>query len=101
TISEAGENYDNKKGGDSTNKKTFISATGNDKFWKIRNEEFYADGDGEKNKSKAKGASSKFKAESVEADKPEIRKICEEAYESTTEEGTSYPIADVNIFCVL
>ncbi|GCE63053.1 hypothetical protein MHSWG343_00310 [Candidatus Mycoplasma haematohominis] len=101
TISEAGENYDNKKGGDSTNKKTFISVTGNDKFWKIRNEEFYADGNGAKSKSKATGESSKFKVKSAETDKPEIRKICEGAYESTKEEQTNYPIADVNIFCVL
>ncbi|GCE63056.1 hypothetical protein MHSWG343_00340 [Candidatus Mycoplasma haematohominis] len=103
TISEVGEsNYNNStKGKDETNAKKLVSVIGNDKFWEIRNEEFYANDNGAKSKSKATGGSSKFKAKSAETPRPKIRDICGEAYNSQTSDTSEYPSGEVDIFCVL
>ncbi|GCE63065.1 hypothetical protein [Candidatus Mycoplasma haematohominis] len=103
TISEVEDaDYgENTKGKDATNSKKFVAVKGNDKFWEIRNKEFYGDDSGEKSKSKSTVGTSKFKAKSVETPRPKIRDICEEAYRSGKDESTDYPSAEVNIFCVL
>ncbi|GCE63064.1 hypothetical protein [Candidatus Mycoplasma haematohominis] len=90
------------KGGDSTKNKGFIAVTGNDKFWEIRNKEFYEGLDSDKkSRSKAAGQSSKFKTDSEGNSKQNIRDICGAAYKSQTSEDESYPISEINIFCVL
>ncbi|WP_216082670.1 hypothetical protein [Candidatus Mycoplasma haematohominis] len=102
TIGEvSGESYDpnTNYGGDSTNVKKFIAVTGNDKFWEIRNKEFYADS-GDKSNSQA-SESSKFKSESKKTSKPNIRDICKAAYGSAKTNNTDYPDAEINKFCVL
>ncbi|GCE63061.1 hypothetical protein [Candidatus Mycoplasma haematohominis] len=90
----------NKKGADPTNSKKFMAATANNKFWEIRNKEFYAGGDGEKSKSKATG-NSKFKNGLDGNPNSNVRDICAQAYESGTSDTADYPIADVERFCVL
>ncbi|GCE63069.1 hypothetical protein [Candidatus Mycoplasma haematohominis] len=83
------------------NTKKFIAVTGNDKFWKVRNDEFYATSDiGEKNKSKA-SSGSKFETEPKTNSKPSVRDICREAYKSSSSNNTNYPSDDVNKFCTL
>ncbi|GCE63080.1 hypothetical protein MHSWG343_00580 [Candidatus Mycoplasma haematohominis] len=101
TIIEVGEKYDdNTRGKDDTNSKKFIAITGNDKFWEIRNEEFYKNS-GDKSRSKTTGTSSKFKTDSADSKKLSIKDICKEAYKSKTSEDASYPSSEINIFCVL
>ncbi|GCE63077.1 hypothetical protein [Candidatus Mycoplasma haematohominis] len=106
TIAEvSAETYDgtNKKGADATNIKKFIAITGNDKFWEIRNQEFYATSNpGEKSRSKATSDSSKFKTDSDGTSKKNIRNICQEAYKFEKSNGTDYyPDAEISRFCVL
>ncbi|WP_216082644.1 hypothetical protein [Candidatus Mycoplasma haematohominis] len=99
TISEAGEVYnDNTKGKDGANSKKFIAVEGNDKFWKVRNDEFYA-AEGDKSKSQAKTPSSKFKSDSEK--NLNVKDICWEAYKSLKSDSTNYPDTEINKFCVL
>ncbi|GCE63066.1 hypothetical protein [Candidatus Mycoplasma haematohominis] len=102
TIGEVStETYANtKKGFDSAKIKIFIAVTGNDKFWEIRNKEFYA-ADGDKSKSNAKGNSSKFKEKSEANPNSKIRDICREAYESDKSDANNYPDDEISRFCVL
>ncbi|WP_216082642.1 hypothetical protein [Candidatus Mycoplasma haematohominis] len=103
TISEAKEAYgSNTKGKEDANVKKFVAVNGNDKFWQVRNEEFYTDGDGDKSKSKVTdNSSNEFKVKSSENSRSEIRVICKEAYESGTTDTQNYPSADVEKFCTL
>ncbi|GCE63050.1 hypothetical protein [Candidatus Mycoplasma haematohominis] len=100
TISEVGKTYGNStKGQVDANKKTFIAIKGNDKFWEERNKEFYATSGDKSNSSATEG--SKFKTEPQTTTKPNVRDICEKAYESSTSDTTNYPVADVSKFCTL